>query len=179
MASHTPRIVPCYSFQEANSLPLQDRFRLCIKQAKKIVLENGYQDLRDYPCVPEKGATEAELHDLETQLSTVLPLEYREFLAMCRYLKLDDGREIGGFDHDGLYVAEKPWVWRRHQEGATYLVFANYWRYADGDQLMLDLTQSAKPVIAYLHEHGPLFEPYAPSFSLALWRLIHEPNPAE
>jgi hypothetical protein len=28
--------------------------------------------------------------------------------------------------------------------------------------------------VAYLHEHGPLIEDYAPSFSLALWRLVSE-----
>jgi hypothetical protein len=39
---------------------------------------------------------------------------------------------------------------------------------------MFDLTDPARPVVAYLHEHGPLFENYAPSFSLALWRLVHE-----
>ena len=29
-------------------------------------------------------------------------------------------------------------------------------------------------VVAYLHEHGPLYEGFAPSFSLALWRMVHE-----
>jgi hypothetical protein len=30
------------------------------------------------------------------------------------------------------------------------------------------------PVVAYLHQHGPSFERYAPSFSLALWRMLNE-----
>jgi hypothetical protein len=39
---------------------------------------------------------------------------------------------------------------------------------------MFDLSEPGTPVIAYLHEHGPLFEIYALSFSFALWRLVHE-----
>jgi hypothetical protein len=53
-------------------------------------------------------------------------------------------------------------------------VFGHYWRYADGDQLLFDLDDPATPVVAYLHEHGPLYEQYAPSFSLALWRMVNE-----
>ena len=103
-----------------------------------------------------------------------LPAEYRQFLALCRYLKMSDGIEIGGFRQEGMYVTEVPWVSDKHRQGVKYLVFANYWRYADGDQLMFDMTDPNHPVVAYLHEHGPLFERYAPSFSLALWRLLHE-----
>ncbi len=120
------------------------------------------------------AATEEELSDLEDQLGASLPKEYRSFLSTCRYLKIDDGIEIGGFDHNGVYVTEMPWISEEHRPGKKYLVFADYWQYADGDQLMFDLSEKDLPVIAYLHEHGPLFEFYAPSFSLALWRLVHE-----
>ena len=71
-------------------------------------------------------------------------------------------------------MTEVPWVSEQHRTGEKYLVFANYWRYADGDQLMFDLSGPSQPVVAYLHEHGPLFKFDAPSFSLALWRLVHE-----
>jgi hypothetical protein len=53
-------------------------------------------------------------------------------------------------------------------------VFANYWPFADGDQLMFDLSDPSHPVVAYLHDYGPLYEAHAPSFSLALWRLVFE-----
>jgi hypothetical protein len=43
-----------------------------------------------------------------------------------------------------------------------------------GDQLMFDLSKPAQPVVAYLHEHGPRIELFAPSFSLALWRLVSD-----
>lgn len=174
MTDHTSHIVPPYDFTEALALPVHERFTYSLDSAKAIIAENGYQEFSDFPCVPSVGATRAELGQLESDLGIALPSEYKQFLARCRYLKIDDGLEIGGFDHEGLYVTESPWVSGEHRAGTTYLVFANYWRFADGDQLMFDLSDNRHPVIAYLHEHGPLFELYAPSFSLALWRLTHE-----
>lgn len=168
------RYVPDFDFREAKSLPLIERFHASIKRARLRLRRSGYQKVCGFPCIPEHGATDSELRGLETALHLPLPDEYRLFLALHRYLKIDDGYEIGGFDHDGTYVAEAPWVSERHREGTQYLVFANYWRYADGDQLMFDLSVATRPVIAYLHEHGPAFEFYAPSLSLALWRLVHE-----
>ena len=46
-----------------------------------------------------------------------LPGEYRGFLEVCRYLKIDDGTEIGGLDYDGLYVTERPWLSKDHRAG--------------------------------------------------------------
>ena len=173
MASHTTRIVPAFDFAAAERLTERDRFEFCTERARQLVT-NGYQEISEYPCIPEAGASEAELQTLESELGISLPAEYRRFLSRCRYLKLSDGTEVGGFDHAGVYVTESPWVSDQHRKGVEYLVFANYWQYADGDQLMFDLSEPSRPVIAYLHEHGPLFEFYAPSFSLALWRLVHE-----
>lgn len=173
MASPTSKIIPPFDFSKAQSLSLANRYDVCLKRARAQVSANGYQCFSGFPCVPG-GATDAELLSLEKRLAGVsLPVEYRQFLAVCRYLKIADGREIGGLDHEGVYVTARPWV-STHGTGAGYLVIANYWRYADGDQLMFDLSEPGQPVIAYLHEHGPLFEFYAPCFSLALWRLIHE-----
>jgi hypothetical protein len=174
MAVHTNTIVPAFDFDAALSLTVPERFARCLETARSLVADNRYQALSDFPCVPALGATEAELAHLESRIETQLPPEYRQFLSRCRYLKLDDGCEIGGLDHNGIYVTERPWISDEHRPGVRYLVFANYWRFADGDQLMFDLSDPVSPVIAYLHEHGPLYEFYAPSFSLALWRLVHE-----
>jgi hypothetical protein len=174
MPEHTAHIVPSYDFSEALALPVQERFARSLESAKAMLAENGYQEISDFPCVPGVGATEAELKQLESDLGVALPSEYRQFLAICRYLKIDDGREVGGLDHEGVHVTESPWVSVQHRSGVPYLVFANYWQFADGDQLMFDLSDDGHSVIAYLHEHGPLFELYAPTFSLALWRLTHE-----
>ena len=129
---------------------------------RELLAANGYQGFSDFPCIPA-GASDAELAEFEKRLvGAAFPDEYRAFLKMSRYLKVDDGIEIGGLDHEGVYVTEVPWVSEQHRTGEKYLVFANYWRYADGDQLMFDLSGPSQPVVAYLHEHGPLFEDYAP-----------------
>lgn len=174
MADHTSIILPEFNFRSAEELPIAERFRICLEQARKIAAENRYDAYAEAPCVPTVGGSETELTEMESLLGIDLPTEYRQFLSVCRYLKIDDGREVGGLSYDGLYITERPWVSNQHRPGVDYLVFAAYWRYADGDQLMFDMTDPRHLVIAYLHEHGPLFELYAPSFSLALWRLIHE-----
>jgi hypothetical protein len=174
MAARSSKVVPHFDFTEAEGLSLPERFARSLERARELVAANGYQRFSDFPCVPA-GASEAELKDFENRrVGTSLPDEYRQFLRVSRYLKVDDGIEIGGLDHEGVYVTEVPWISEEQRTGEKYLVFANYWRYADGDQLMFDLSEPGKPVVAYLHEHGPLFEKYAPSFSLALWRLVHE-----
>ncbi len=174
MTRYTNKVVPKYDFTAAIALSVEQRFARSLESARRMVVENGYQKISDFPCVPNSGASDTEIAKLESDLGRPLPSEYRTFLSQCRYLKIDDGCEIGGLDHDGVHVTESPWVSDDHRPGTQYLVFANYWRFADGDQLMFDLSDPTQPVVAYLHEHGPLFESYAPSFSLALWRLIHE-----
>jgi hypothetical protein len=172
MAVHTSNVVPRFDFSKALQFSVPERFECCLARARD--LAKDYQRFLDYPCVSERGATDSELADIESKLGRTLPAEYRTFLSRCRYLRVNDGREIGGLDHEGVYVAERPWLSRKHRAGIEYLVFANYWAYADGDQLMFDMTDSQFPVVAYLHDHGPLYETFAPSFSLALWRLVFE-----
>jgi hypothetical protein len=174
MTRHTNNVVPQYDFSAALALTVDERIARSLNSARRLVAENGYQKFSDYPCVPETGASEEELAELEGDLGRPLPDEYRKFLSQCRYLKIDDGCEIGGLDHNGVYVAAIPWISGNHRPGVKYMVFADYWRFADGDQLMFDLSDPIQPVVAYLHEHGPLYESYAPSFSLALWRLVNE-----
>src|SRR5690606_31454098 len=104
----------------------------------------------------------------------LLPKEYAAFLRRHRYLLIDDGTEVGGLDHSGIYYTEAPWLSDQHLPGSPFIVFAKYWRYADGDQLLFEPNNPHSPVSAHLHEHGPLFELFAPSFSRALWRIVHE-----
>ena len=153
-AIHTPRIIPVFDFSEALSLTVAERLDRCLARARDIAA--GYQPFVDHPYVPERGATEAELTALESSLGRLLPSEYREFLRRCRYLNLSDGLQIGGLDYDGVQVADSPWISVSHRKDTEYLIFASYWRYADGDQLMFDLSDAEHPVAAWLHEHGPL-----------------------
>lgn len=172
MAALTSLVVPDFDFSDALRLPLAERIDQCLKRARE--LAKSYQTISDFPCVPESGGTEAELAAMESRLGRPLPMEYRAFLSRCRYLKIADGLEVGGLDHQGRQVTERPWISRKHRAGVEYLVFASYGAYADGDQLMFDMSGPGFPVVAYLHEHGPLYEAFAPSFSLALWRLVDE-----
>jgi hypothetical protein len=171
MASTTSKIVPPFDFSAAEKLTVAERIDQSLAKARELVA-----DLPElfYPYVYDAGVPEDELARYEAAISRPLPPEYRLFLSKCRYALIDDGMEIGGFDHEGISVTEWPWVSDEHRPGVDYLVFAKYWRYADGDQLMIDLSEPTFPVVAYLHEHGPLFELYAPSFSLAFWRLVNE-----
>ena len=167
------RYLPAFDFSEVADRSLADRLSYALRMAQARVAESGYQEFCDFPCVPDQGASETELDDMEIDLGVELPAEYRAFLSICRYLKIADGLEIGGFDHEGIFVAEVPWISDKHREGVRYLVFANYGEFGDGDQLMFDLADPARAVTAYLRGHEPRFETFAPSFSLALWRIVH------
>ena len=173
------RVLPAFDFSPADKLSCAERFTTVLKTARSLVTQNGYQDFSDFSCIPDTGATDEELAALETELGIPLPTEYRAFLKIARYIKIDDGCEIGGFDLNGVYVTERPWVSDQHKRGHKYLVFANYWMYADGDQMLIDVSDLNGPVYAYLHDHAGLIESYAPSFSLAAWRLVHEYEPPE
>ncbi len=167
-------ILPDFDFSPAESMTVAERFSSALEKARSLVEENGCQRLSGFPCVPTQGATAEEISRLEAGLEHPLPVEYREFLEMARYLKIDDGYEIGGMDADGRYVTALLWVSDQHASDTRHLVFADYWAHADGDQMLIDLANPDGPVYVYLHEYEGLIEQYAPSFSLAVWRLVHE-----
>jgi hypothetical protein len=174
MAEHTNQIVPVFDFSEALKLNPEERCEESVRRVLNRIKLLDIADLVDAPMVPSNGATEEELNQLESELGHPLPGEYRDFLARWRYLYIDDFMKISGFDHEGLYVVDRPWFSQEHRHGVPYLVFGDYGAYADGDQLLFDLSDEDRQVVAYLHEHGPLYESFAPSFSLALWRIVNE-----
>lgn len=173
MSGHANQVIEDFDFTEALSHPLDERMRMCVSQVEQRLTDQGLLDIFLVPPVLCRGASSAELDALRLDLGVVLPPEYERFLQTWRYLILDDGYRIWGFDQNGVRVG-CPWLSDQHQVGRRYLVFGDYWQYADGDQLMFDVDDPTMPVVAYLHECGPLFEHYAPSFSLALWRMVKE-----
>ncbi len=173
MSEHAKEVIEEFDFTDALRLPVDERIRVCISQVKQRLTDQDLLAIFDIPPVPSRGASDAELDDLRMQLGGSLPQEYERFLRQWRYLMLGDGYRVWGLDHDGVSIGW-PWLSDQHRVGQRYLVFGDYWRYADGDQLMFDLDDPSMPVVAYLHEHGPLIEEYAPSFSLALWRMARE-----
>ncbi len=174
MTTYFRKVLPSFDFRTAEALGLSDRFQICIERAKGIVQQESLEKILELPRIPSFGVTDSELQAFEALIGISLPFEYRQFLSVCRYISLGDGWEVGGFGIDGDSIVGTPWLSQEHRAGVEYLVFAEYWKYADGDQLLIDIHEPGQPVIAYLHEQGPLFELYAPSFSLALWRLVHE-----
>ena len=170
MARQSCEVVGAYDFTQAMSLSLEDRMVLCVERVRQKHHDGGTWNLYDIPPVPDSGASDAELNALESVLGMPLPAEYRFFLERWRYLVIDDGCTIWGFDHDGVSVGS-PWVSTDHRPEVEYLVIGDYFEFADGDQIMFDLTEPEQPLVAYLHEHGPLYEYFAPTFSLALWRM--------
>lgn len=170
----SPRLPP-FDFQPALRLPLGERLSVSVARVIEWHRRSGYAELcNDLPPVPQAGTSVVEIAALEEQLGISLPAEYRAFLCRWRYLDLGTGMKIWGFDHEGVSIGS-PWVSEEHPVQGRFLVFGDYWRFADGDQLMFDLSNPEAPVVAYLHEERPpRIEPFAPSFSLALWRMVHE-----
>lgn len=173
MSRHSNQIIEDFDFTEALRLPVDARIRRSVSLAERRLVDRGRFDLFDIPPIPPCGGTDAELDGLRLKAGVPLPDEYAAFLRHRRYLIVDDGYQIWGLDHEGVHIGS-PWFSDQHRIGHRHLVFGDYWRYADGDQLLFDLDDPGTPVVAYLHEHGPLFKWYAPSFSLALWRMVNE-----
>jgi hypothetical protein len=172
LSTEPDRIIDDFDFGGAIALSPVERMRTSVAQVEQHLADRGWLDLFGLPPVPARGASEGELDQLRRRIGAPLPEEYEEFLRHWRYLILDDSYQVWGLDHDGVSIGSL-WVSDRHRIGHRFLVFGHYWRYADGDQLLFDLEDSTMPVVVYLHEY-PRLEPYAASFSLALWRMVHE-----
>jgi hypothetical protein len=169
---YTTKIVPPFDFSAAQELSIDELFDEVLERIRVAI-----RDIQKYfpePMLPEPGGTDAEIDQLASSLGVELPPGYRSFLRRAKYAVIDDGVQLWGLEHNGVSYGEGLWVSDKHRAGESYLVFGYYWAYADGDQLLIPLGSDEQPVVLYLHEHGPLFEFFAPSFPLALWRLTHE-----
>jgi len=173
-------VVPPFDFTEPLRLTViqrMDRVVQAVKLEQELTGDTG-DDMEEFghiPFVPPTGLTELELMEQQQWVEDI-PAEYLEFLRHWRYLYIDDGRTIYGYGYGGVAVTDVPWVSQEHMKGHDCLVIGSCWQYADGDQLIVQLGQgnSEQPVLLYLHEDGPKIEEFAPSFSLALWRLVFE-----
>ena len=122
-------ILPPYDFSEALSLLVPERLDACLKA----LLSRGLEEVTlGVAPIPDEGATEAELREVERVNGEPLPPEYRAFLSLCRYLELDDGQTIWGVGHadgDGPADTFAPWVSEDHGTAAPCWVIGDYWRY--------------------------------------------------
>lgn len=118
------------------------------------------------------AATESELKKEEKLLKVPLPLSYKRFLSAYRGFWLFGGSVQFGSQHpffhnfqklEELSDAQKRVVemkgggWPPPSEGM--LCFAEYFRDADGDQVLFDISEGLKngeyPVFYYSHESRP------------------------
>lgn len=171
--SSAPLLTP-FDFSTALCLPIEERLQHCLHTIKQLHANNGYPALCDFPPIPESGASSAEISALEYALACVLPEDYRHLLSVCRYVEITSGAAIYGLADTGVYNRGALCVVNDLVIRGRYLVIGDYWRFADGDQLLLALDDPAQPVMAYFHEYGPSIEYFAPSVSLALWRLVYD-----
>src|SRR5262245_47897481 len=112
-------IVPEFDFRSAAALSVDERLAVSLRRARELLDRSGYQHHCSFPCIPP-GATATELAQLESRLGISLPDEYGRFLSLHRYLKIDDGCEIGGLAHEAMYVTEVPWLSNQHKQGSIY-----------------------------------------------------------
>jgi len=169
--SQPDRVLPPYDFATPSALPISERIAQAVSAARRHHKAAGYtRAVAGLPPIATRGASVAELAEIETEVGWPLPLEYSDFLRVHRYLVLDDGLVIFGLDHEGVSLG-RPWASEKHLQGESCLVIGQCWNYADGDQLLVLKGQDR--VMVYLHEY-PRLEEFAPSFSLALWRLCHQ-----
>lgn len=169
---YTTSFLDSYNFDAAFRLTVEERFQVCIDHVDKRHRESGYSNLARVVPIPPSGLSAQEIGLQEQQFDRRVPGEYAQFLRRWSYLDIGDGLNIWGGSYNGVNIG-RPWISAEHNAPHEYLVFGDYWNYADGDQLMFDLNEPDFPVVLYLHEEA-LIEYFAPSFSLALWRAVDE-----
>ena len=122
----------------------------------------------DTPAPLSLGFSENEIAELERVQGASFAPEVKEFLRCWQRIDGDSG--FGFYGPDSWMTEES----MRGFGDRLYLVIGDYWRYADGDLLIMPTSGEIDKVFLYLHEDGPKIEELAPSFSLALWRMAHE-----
>jgi hypothetical protein len=150
---------PAFDFSEALTFPVDQRLGHCVEVLKQYHQKSKLDDLFDLPLIPPIGATATEIKALEESLGVILPEDYRRLLHRWRYLIISlAGETIRGFSYNGVYPTSPPFIMDNLSVPGRYLVIGDYWRFADGDQLMVRLDAPDQPVVLFLHEDGPRVE---------------------
>lgn len=162
-----PNVLPPYDFSEVQSLTPLER----LEQSVKILQGSAQVEAKvrgEVPAPFQPGFSETKIADLEKVQTAVFAPDVKEFLRHWRRIEGIEGLSFYGPD---CWLADES---TRGFGDKSYLVIGDYWRYADGDLLIMPTSGETDKVFLFLHEDGPKIEELAPSFSLALWRTAHE-----
>jgi len=169
-------ILPYYDFSIPLALSVEQRFHKSVqlvRDMQKLLEKIDYGT--DTILIPSTGSSPEEFVQLQTYLGIELPEEYGAFLQKWRSLRVDYSEVYGPESGFG------PWVSDEHDPLHKYLVVGKCKSFSDGDELLIELDQPEQRVFQYVYEAwvyvdvpGAKIELYAPSFSLAIWRLIHD-----
>ena len=151
----------------------EERLKLAVARVRAFHDATGYQRLFGEPLVPTDGATEQDLRDLERDLGSPLPREYRAFLNLWRHLILSDGYRIWGVGN----ATERPYIDLEISPGTPYLVCGDVWHDADGDPLLLSLSDPDPEARVWSHDLRKIRH-LGSTFSLGLSRLVEFLFPA-
>ncbi len=157
-------VLPPYDFSEALALPITERFEQSVAILQKH--EQAEMVIRGEVSTPNRpGLSAIEIADLERSQGVSFAPEAKEFFRQWK--RAEGGSGLGFHSLDR-------WITDTRLAETAYLIAGDYWRYADGDALIMPLSSETEKVFLYLHEDGPKIEEFAPSFSLALWRMAHD-----
>jgi len=156
--------------REVLALPVGERFQRAVKRAQDFHDATGLQRLYSEPLIPASGLSERELRELEAEIGTELPAEYRLFLQSWRYLVITNGYHVLGV---GSPFGFRPGVFTEYDAKGRKrrLLSCGIFDYeSGGDSLVLDLDDPAAPALVWLHDFVEL-RPLAESFSLAICKM--------
>ena len=141
-----------YDFSNALSLNVEDRITKAIefiKEFSNVILDSG--------------ASEIEISNLESEIGISFPTDYVRFLKKYRFFRFHDGLQIFGIQtvKNGKHWVKKPYKFgkRFNFSGIPYIKYPKFFAYLDD-------------INGVIYRSGP--ELFAPSFSLAFWRMCKE-----
>ncbi len=141
-----------FDFSDAVQLNIEDRITRAIEFLTEFSNDKS-----------KTGASEKEISLLESEMGISFPEEYIRFLKMHKYFIFYDGLQIFGIPmvRNGIKINKKPYKFgkRFYFGGKPYLKYPKYFSYLDN-------------INGPIYRSGP--EPFAPSFSLSLWRMCKE-----
>jgi len=146
-------------------LPPAERISAAVARMTRFHSESEYSALFSDPLIVAEGAAESQISALECALPFPLPAEYRDFLLHYSVFEMFDGYRVWGLHPR----CAPPCLDTVTAPGMQLLVCGDVWHDADGDTLMLDMRGGGASV--WSHDFRVL-RPLAPSFSLAIVRLV-------